>query len=67
MAIGKQSNRIKGASGAVAAASNRPRNDSSVWPYRNGSICTSRRWPLVRESRGSQRFRSFPLYFDEVS
>jgi len=38
-----RSNGIKGASGAVAAASNRPRNDSPVWPYRNSSICTSRR------------------------
>jgi hypothetical protein len=42
MAIGKLSNGIKDASGAVAAASNRPRNDSPVWPYHNSSICTSR-------------------------
>ena len=63
MAIGKLSNGIKGASGAVAAASNRPRNDFPVWPYSNSSICTSRRWPLVRESRRSQRFRLFPARY----
>jgi hypothetical protein len=38
-----------------------PRRGASI------SLRSQRRAPLVGKSRRSQRFRPFPLYFDEVS